>query len=144
MLSSIGAFHKYSLIVTCYIFGRFEIRTLTPNRFKNETHDTFAPLGHNYNHQRGFLKLKIVTLHRCGFKLKFPKHCYFDRYFEYINEIAVTKNQNNIGSDDYVSIIALLQSFYFTQKFRLSYACTFHKNSLNTLAVIAISGKHYR
>ena len=74
-------FHKKSLIVTCCTFGRFEIRTLTPNRFKYQTNDTLTLLGHNYNHQRRFLKQKIVTLHRCGFNLKFPKHCYFDRYF---------------------------------------------------------------
>ena len=55
--------------MTCCTFGRFEIRTLTPNRFKNETNDTLTLLGHNYNHQRGFLKQKIVTLHCCGFHL---------------------------------------------------------------------------
>ena len=80
-LSISAHFHKNSLIVTCCTFGRFEIRTLTPNRFKNQTNDTLTLLGHNYNHQRGFLKQKFVTLHRRGFNLKFPKHCYFDRYF---------------------------------------------------------------
>ena len=75
-LSISAHFHKNSLTVTCCTFGRFEIRTLTPNRFKNETNDTLTLLGHNYNHQRGFLKQKIVTLHRCGFNLKFPKHFY--------------------------------------------------------------------
>ena len=76
-LSISAHFYKNSLIVICCTFGRFEIRTLTPNRFKNETNDTLTLLGHNYNHQRGFLKQKIVTLHCCGFNLKFPKHCYF-------------------------------------------------------------------
>ena len=71
-----GAFRKNSLIVTCCTFGRFEIQTLTPNRFKNETNDTLTLLGHNYNHQLGFLKQKIVAPHRCGFNLKFPKHFY--------------------------------------------------------------------
>ena len=82
------------LIVTCCIFGRLETRTLTPNRFKNQTNDTLKLLGHNYNHQPGFFKQKIVTLHRCGFNLKLPKHCYFDLLFRVniINEIAVTKN----------------------------------------------------
>ena len=74
-------FYKNPLILTCCTFGRFKIRTLTPNRFKNQTNDTLKLLGHNYNHQWGFLKQKIVTLHRCGFNLKFPKHCYFDRCF---------------------------------------------------------------
>ena len=59
-LSYAGAFHKNSLIVACCTFGRFEIRTLTPNRFKNQTNDTLAPLGHNYNHQRRFLKQKLL------------------------------------------------------------------------------------
>ena len=36
-LSISAYFHKYSLIVACCMFGRFEIRTLTPNRFKNQT-----------------------------------------------------------------------------------------------------------
>ena len=75
-LSISAHFYKNSLIVTCCTFGRFEIRTLTPNRLKNQTNDTLEPLGHNYNHQREFLKLKILTLHRCGFNLKFPKHFY--------------------------------------------------------------------
>ena len=46
------------------------------------------------------------------------------------NEIVVTKNQNNIGSDDFVSKIALLKSFYFTNKLVLSSARAFHENSL--------------
>ena len=74
-LSISAHFHKNSLTVTCCTFGRFEIRTLTPNRFKNQTNDTLTLLGHNYNHQRSFLKKRIATLHRCGFNLKFPKHC---------------------------------------------------------------------
>ena len=68
-------FYKNSLILTCCTFGRFKIRTLTPNRLKKQTNDTLKLLDHNYSHQRGFLKQKIVTLHHCGFNLKFPKHC---------------------------------------------------------------------
>ena len=41
-------FHKNSLIVTSCIFGRFNIQTLTPNRFKNQTNDTLALLGTTY------------------------------------------------------------------------------------------------
>ena len=59
-LSISAHFHKNSLIVTCCTFGRFEIRTLTPNRFKNQTNDTLKLLGHNYNHQRRFLKQKLL------------------------------------------------------------------------------------
>ena len=87
-------FYKSSLIVTCYTFSRFEIQNLTPSRFKNQANDTLTLLGHNYNHQRGFLKQKIVVLHRCGFNLKFPKHCSFRPLFwvSIVNDIAVTKN----------------------------------------------------
>ena len=41
-------FHKNSLIVTCCTFGRFEIRTLTPSRLKNQTNDTLKLLGTIY------------------------------------------------------------------------------------------------
>ena len=73
-LSYAGFFHKNSLIVTCCTFSRFEIRTLTPNRLKNQTDDTLTLLGHNYNHQRGNRRQKIFALHRCGFNFKFTKH----------------------------------------------------------------------
>ena len=63
-------FHKNSLIVPCCIFGRFEIQTLTPNRFKNETNDTLKLLGHSFNHLQGFVKQKVVAPHRCSFNLK--------------------------------------------------------------------------
>ena len=81
-LSISAHFHKNSIIVTCSTFGRFEIQHLTPNRFKNQTNDTLKLLGHSYNHQRGFLKQKILTLHVCGFNLKFHERCFFDRCFE--------------------------------------------------------------
>ena len=51
-----------------------EIRTLTPNRLKNQSGDTMNILGQNCNHQQGFEKQRTVALHHCGFKLKFPKH----------------------------------------------------------------------
>ena len=49
-LSNAGAFHKNFLSVTCCTFGMLEIRTLTPNRFKNQSSDTLNILGHNCNH----------------------------------------------------------------------------------------------
>ena len=49
-LSNAGAFHENSLSVVCCIFGMLEIRTLTPNRFKNQSSDTLNILGQNYNH----------------------------------------------------------------------------------------------
>ena len=50
------------------------IRTLIPNRFKNQINDKFKLLGRNCNYQEGRLKQKIVALHRCGFNLKLPRH----------------------------------------------------------------------
>ena len=47
-LSISAHFHKNSLTVTCCTFGRFEIRTLTSNRFKNQTNDTLKLLGTIY------------------------------------------------------------------------------------------------
>ena len=56
-------------------------KTLTSNKFINQTNDIFPLPGHNCNHQQRFLKQNNVVLHRCGFDLKLLKHCYFDRYF---------------------------------------------------------------
>ena len=49
-LSNAGAFHETSLSVACCTFGMLEIRTLTPNRFKNQSSDTLNILGYNCNH----------------------------------------------------------------------------------------------
>ena len=99
-LSISAHFHKNSLIVTCCTFVRFKIQTLTPNRLKNQTNDTLKLLGHNYNHQRGSLKQKIVTLHCCGFNLKFRVN---------INNLTfVMENDSNIVSNNYLSTVALL------------------------------------
>ena len=38
------------------IFGKLEIRTLIPNRFKNQTDNTLKLLDGNSNHQQGFVK----------------------------------------------------------------------------------------
>ena len=92
-LSISSLFLKNSLILSCCTFGRFEIQSLTPNTFKNQANDTLTLLAHNYNHQRGYPKPKIVILHRCGFNLKFPKHLFWPLFqVNIINEIAVTKN----------------------------------------------------
>ena len=80
-LSIAVTFHKNSLIVAWYTFCSVEIRTLTPNKFENQTNEKFKLLGHNYNHQQGHVKRKIVALYRYGFNLNLPKHFYFDRYF---------------------------------------------------------------
>ena len=57
-----------------------EIRLLTPDRFKNQSSDTLNILDHNCNHQKEFVKQRTAALHHCGFKLKFPKNFYEDRY----------------------------------------------------------------
>ena len=54
---------------------------ITSNRLKNQSSDTLNILGHNCSHQQGFVKQRTVALHPSGFKLKFPKHFYQDRYF---------------------------------------------------------------
>ena len=110
---SVG-FHKNSLIVTCFTFGKFKIRTLTPSRFKNQSNNTFKLLGDNFSHQQGFLKQKAFTLHRSDFSLKFhivlKKIILFCSLFwiDILNEILVTQNQNNIESNDYVPIMKVL------------------------------------
>ena len=45
VLSSAGIFLENSLIVACFSFARFKIRT--PNRFKTQTNDTSKLLAHN-------------------------------------------------------------------------------------------------
>ena len=83
--------HKNSLIVACCTFSKFTIRTLTPNKFKNQTNETFKLPHHNSNHHQGFAEPKNVALNHCSFKLKFPKYFYevclsglhFKRYFSH-------------------------------------------------------------
>ena len=99
-LSISAHFHKNSLIVTCCTFVKFKIWTLTPNTFKNQTNDTLKLLGHNYNHERGSLTQKIVTLHCCSFNLKF--------WVKINNVTFVMENGSNIVSNNYLSTVALL------------------------------------
>ena len=51
-----GVFQESSLIVVFCIFGKLKIRTLTPNRSKYQINDIFKLLGHNYSHQKEFVK----------------------------------------------------------------------------------------
>ena len=39
----------------CCAFGNLEIRTVKPDRFKNQFSDTLKLLGQNRNHQQGFI-----------------------------------------------------------------------------------------
>ena len=45
--------------MACCAFGNLEIRTITPNRFKNQSSGTLKLLGQNCNHQQGFIKKKL-------------------------------------------------------------------------------------
>ena len=75
-LSYTVAFYKNSLSVACCAFGVLEVRTITPNRFKNQSSGTWKILAHNCNHQKGLVKQKAVVLYHCGFKAEFSKHSY--------------------------------------------------------------------
>ena len=75
MLFYAGAFHENSLSADCCMLE------ITSNRLKNQSSDTLNMLGHNCNHQQGFVKQRTVALDHSGSKLKFPKHLYQDRYF---------------------------------------------------------------
>ena len=75
-LSYAGAFHENSLSVACCIFVVIEVKTIIPNRFKNQSSGTLKILAHDCNHQQGLAKQKTVRLQNCGFKAEFPKHSY--------------------------------------------------------------------
>ena len=45
--------------MACCAFGNLEIRTVKPNRFKNQSSDTLKLLGQNCNHQQGLIKLSL-------------------------------------------------------------------------------------
>ena len=76
MFSPARVFHKNSLIVACCTFGKLEIRTLTPNRSKNQTNDTLKLLDCHCNNKQGLVKQKTVPFHHCGVQLEFPLHFY--------------------------------------------------------------------
>ena len=70
-------FHENSLInydLYVVLLVTLEIRTLKPNRFKNQSSDRLKLLDQNCNHRQGFIKQETVALYYCGFKLKFHKH----------------------------------------------------------------------
>ena len=75
-LSYAGAFHENSISVACCTFNVLKVRTVTPNRFKNQSGDTLKILAYNCNHKQGLVKRKTVALHHCNFKAEFPKHFY--------------------------------------------------------------------
>ena len=122
MLSYAGAFDKNSLCVACCTFNVLEVRTIPPNRFKNQSGGTLEKLAHGCNRQQGLVKQKnvicVIEVLRQNFLVKF------------INVAIVTQNWNNIGSNVYVSTAALLPTLLITKKSGLSIPAHFHKNSL--------------
>ena len=76
VLSYAGAFHNNSVCVACCTFNVLEVRTITPNRFKNQSDGTLKILAHDCSRQQGLVKQKNIALHHWGFKAEFPKHFY--------------------------------------------------------------------
>ena len=112
VLSSGGVFHENSLIVACCIFGRFEVRTLTPDRSKDQTKDTLKLLGHNFNHLQGFDKQKKCHSLSLWFYVKISSLLLLRSLFwvNFVKAAVVIQNWINIGSNVYVSAVALLSS----------------------------------
>ena len=52
--STVVIFYINSLIVTCYLLGKLDIRTSTLTRFKNETTDAFKIQRHVHKYQTHF------------------------------------------------------------------------------------------
>ena len=60
MISSVEFLRESSLIMVCSAFGNLEIRTVKPNRFKNQSSDTLKLLGQICNHQQEFILKKLL------------------------------------------------------------------------------------
>ena len=84
-LSSTGIFHENSLVVACWSFGRFEIRT--PNGFKTQTNDTSKLLAHNCNDLQEFVKQKklvsIIVVLSKSFLNTFIKIAILGKLYQY-------------------------------------------------------------
>ena len=118
--------------MACCTFHVLEVRSITANRFKNQSGGTLKILVHDCNHQQGLVKQENVAVYHCGFKVEFPNF-YWDRYLfwvKFIDVAIVTQNWNNIGSNAYVSTAALLPNTLITKKSGLSISVHFHKNFL--------------
>ena len=59
-LSYAGAFHKNSLCMACCTFNVLEVRTITPNRFKNQSCGTLKILAHIPTINKGLLNEKML------------------------------------------------------------------------------------
>ena len=107
-LSSTGIFHENSLMVACWSFGRFEIRT--PNRFKTQTKDTSKLLACNCNYLQEFVKqkksLSIIVLLSKNFRNTFIK---ITIWVNFINIAVVTQNWNNTGPNVCVHSSPIMQ-----------------------------------
>ena len=121
MLSISAPFLKNFLILTCCIFGRFQIQTLRPNGFTSQANDTLKLLGHNYNHLQEVLKQENVAVHHCGFKLKLSLKTLLLRslfWVNFINVAVVKQILNSIRLNEYVYKGALLSTVCSTKKIR--------------------------
>ena len=98
MLSYTGAFHKNLLSIACCTFGVFEVITIKPNRFKNESSDTVKTLAHNCNHQQELVKqklsLSIIVGLRQNFLNTFIKIAVLGKIYQCT---VVAQNWNNTG-----------------------------------------------
>ena len=111
--------------VACCTFSMLEVRTLTPNRFKNQSSDTLNILGHNCNHQQEFVKQRTVALHHFGFKLLRSLF-----WANFINLTVITRYWDSNGWNVYVSTVVVLSTFLTAKELALSISVGFHKNSL--------------
>ena len=119
MLSISAPFLKNFLILTCCIFGRFQIQTLRPNGFTSQANDTLKLLGHNYNHLQEVLKQENVAVHHCGFKLKLSLKTLLLRslfWVNFINVAVVKQILNSIRLNEYVYKGTLLSTVCSTKK----------------------------
>ena len=103
-LSILVGLYKNYLIAACFTFCKFRNRTLTPSRFKNLSNNTFKLLGHNFNHQEGFIKQKNFTLHCPTFNINFPKHL----NWLYVLVMSPQERDKNIQSEDMMLAISYL------------------------------------
>ena len=112
-------------------FNVLEVRTITPNRFKNQFDGTLKILAHDCSRQQELVKqkilLSIIEVLRQNFLDTFIKSLI---WVKFINIAIVMQNWNNIGSNVYVSTAALLPTLLITKKSGLSISAHFHKNFL--------------
>ena len=125
-------------------FGVPEVRTITPNRFKNQSSGTLIILTCNCNHQQGLIKQKmslciIVVLRQNFLNLNtFIKIAILGKIYQYSSCYAKLEQH---GSNVYVSTAALLSTFLIIKKSGLSISVHFYKNSLIVPGALSVDSK---